>query len=142
MDDIFVGQLMSSDLHTVTPDTFVEEAAQILLSNDIGSVIVVDSESHLEGIITTTDFVRIVAERRPKDEGAIFCLFEGSSKEAGETMHREAHGLVAGYIFTLTWRRWSFTWRLLSPSFPRSGSSSRSRPSMCMANQVMTSSSS
>lgn len=68
MEDIFVGRLMSSDLHTVTPDTLVEEAARILLANDIGSVIVVDSDARLEGILTTTDFVKIVAERRPKDE--------------------------------------------------------------------------
>lgn len=71
MEDLFVGQLMSSDLHTVTPDTLVEEAAQVMLANDIGSVIIVDSNSHLEGILTTTDFVRIVAERRPKDEAPV-----------------------------------------------------------------------
>ncbi|WP_227379979.1 DUF4242 domain-containing protein [Haladaptatus halobius] len=34
-----------------------------------------------------------------EDKGAIFCLFEGSSKEAGETVHREAHGLVADEIY-------------------------------------------
>ena len=31
-------------------------------------------------------------------EGAVFCLFEGPSKEAGERVHREAHGLVADEI--------------------------------------------
>ena len=31
-------------------------------------------------------------------EGAVFCLFEAPSKEAGETVHREAHGLVADEI--------------------------------------------
>lgn len=30
-------------------------------------------------------------------EGA--CLFEGPSKDAGETVHREAHGLAAAEIF-------------------------------------------
>lgn len=33
-----------------------------------------------------------------EDEGTIFCLFEGPSREAGETVHREAHGLVADEI--------------------------------------------
>jgi hypothetical protein len=33
------------------------------------------------------------------DEGAVFCLFEGPSKEAGENVHREAHGLTADEIF-------------------------------------------
>lgn len=68
MDDIFVGQLMSSSLHTVTPDTLVEDAAQLLLDEGIGSVVVVDGDERVEGILTTTDFVRIVAERKPKDQ--------------------------------------------------------------------------
>ena len=68
MDDIFVARLMSSSLHTVTPETLVEEAAQVMLENDIGSVLIVDDDETLEGILTTTDFVRIVAERRPKDK--------------------------------------------------------------------------
>ncbi|KZN23272.1 histidine kinase [Haladaptatus sp. R4] len=68
MDDIFVGQLMTTTLHTASPDTLVEEAAQEMIESGIGSVIVVDDENHLLGILTTTDFVRIVAERQPKDE--------------------------------------------------------------------------
>jgi len=34
-----------------------------------------------------------------EDEGAVFCLFEGPSKEAGEKVHEEAHGLTADEIF-------------------------------------------
>lgn len=33
------------------------------------------------------------------EEGAVFCLFEGPSKEAGEKVHMEAHGLPADEIF-------------------------------------------
>ncbi|MFH5800601.1 CBS domain-containing protein [Haladaptatus sp. CMAA 1911] len=68
MEDVLVGRLMSTTLQTVTPDTLVEEAAQKMLANEVGSVIVIDDQNHLEGILTTTDFVRIVAERQPKDE--------------------------------------------------------------------------
>ncbi|WP_255152586.1 CBS domain-containing protein [Halorarius halobius] len=67
MDDIFAARVMTSDLHTVSPDTLVETAAGEMLDHDIGSVVVVDDSGHLEGILTTTDFVRIVAERKPKD---------------------------------------------------------------------------
>ena len=67
MDDIFVARIMSTSLRTVSSDALVEDAAQLMLENDIGSVIVTDSEGGLEGILTTTDFVRIVAERKPKD---------------------------------------------------------------------------
>ena len=34
-----------------------------------------------------------------EDAGTVFCLFEGPSREAGEEVHREAHGLVADDIY-------------------------------------------
>ena len=71
MDDIFVGRLMSTDLHTESPDTIVEDAAQVLLENDVGSVLVVDDEGGLEGILTRTDFVEIVAKSQPKAQTTV-----------------------------------------------------------------------
>ncbi|MFP9190993.1 CBS domain-containing protein [Natronosalvus vescus] len=71
MDDIFVARLMTSDLVTVTPDTLVEDAGQKLLEHGISSLVVVDEDGHLEGILTTTDFVTIVAESFPKAETTV-----------------------------------------------------------------------
>ena len=71
MDDIFVGRLMSSDVVTVLAETSVETAAGILLDEQIGSVVVVDEDGHLRGILTSTDFVRIVSEKQPKDNTAV-----------------------------------------------------------------------
>lgn len=34
-----------------------------------------------------------------EDAGTVFCLFEGPSKEAGEKVHSEAHGLVSDEIY-------------------------------------------
>jgi len=68
MDDVFVAQLMTSEPETVTPETLVEEVANRMLDHGIGSVLVVDEDGALAGILTTTDFVQIVAERKPKDE--------------------------------------------------------------------------
>lgn len=67
MEDIFVARVMSTNVHTAAPETFVEDAAATMLDEGIGSVVVVDEANRLEGILTTTDFVRIVAERKPKD---------------------------------------------------------------------------
>ena len=67
MDDIFVARLMSSGIYTVGPDTLVEDAAHVMLENDIGSVVVVDDDNALEGLLTSTDFVEIVAGQKPKD---------------------------------------------------------------------------
>jgi CBS domain-containing protein len=71
MEDIFVGRLMSSDVVTVTPGTSVEAAAELLRDNTIGSVVVVDENDKLRGILTSTDFVHIVAENDPKDESSV-----------------------------------------------------------------------
>jgi CBS domain-containing protein len=68
MDDVFVAQLMTAEPVTVTPETLVEEVANRMLDHGIGSVLVVDEDGELAGILTTTDFVQIVAERKPKDE--------------------------------------------------------------------------
>ena len=71
MEDIFVGRLMSSGIISVTPDTSVEEAAEILLERSIGSLVVVDEDNHLEGILTSTDFVRIVRDQEPKETTSV-----------------------------------------------------------------------
>jgi signal-transduction protein with cAMP-binding, CBS, and nucleotidyltransferase domain len=64
MEDIFVGRLMSSPVETVEPDTEVHVAAEKMLDEGIGSVIVTDEDGQLEGILTATDFVHIAAEQR------------------------------------------------------------------------------
>ena len=70
IDDIFVARLMTTDLHTVTPGTLVEDAAAVLLDNDISSALVVEDDK-LVGILTTTDFVDIVAKSQPKVETTV-----------------------------------------------------------------------
>ncbi|ELY62837.1 signal transduction protein with CBS domains [Natronobacterium gregoryi SP2] len=52
-------------------DTLVEDAARVLLENEIGSALVVDDDGKLEGILTSTDFVDIVAQSRPKAETTV-----------------------------------------------------------------------
>lgn len=66
MDDVFVAQLMTREPQTVAPDTPVDDAADLMLDDTIGSVIVVEND-RLRGILTRTDFVRLVADH---EEGA------------------------------------------------------------------------
>ncbi|PSQ59531.1 MAG: histidine kinase [Halobacteriales archaeon SW_9_67_25] len=68
MEDIFVGQLMSSPVQTVSPGTPIHEAAALMRTQDIGSLIVVGTDDHPEGILTKTDFVQLVADRASTDE--------------------------------------------------------------------------
>jgi len=97
MEDLFVARLMGSDLATVSPDTLVEDAARIMLDRDIGSVIVVDDDNHLEGILTRTDFVRIVAERQPKDRTPVsaYMATDVVTTDAQASIHDAADALLA-----------------------------------------------
>ena len=70
IDDVFVAQLMSTNLHTVSPDTLVADAAAVLLDHDISSALVVE-DGRLVGILTTTDFVDIVAKSQPKSQTTV-----------------------------------------------------------------------
>jgi CBS domain-containing protein len=71
MDDIFVASLMSNGVVSVTSDTLVEDAAQRLREKEVGSLVVVNDEGRLEGILTSTDFVAIVAKSRPKADTTV-----------------------------------------------------------------------
>jgi CBS domain-containing protein len=71
MDDIFVARLMSSTLHTADPDTLVEDAANTMLDNEVGSVLVVGDDGKIVGILTSSDFVGIVAASKPKAQTTV-----------------------------------------------------------------------
>lgn len=62
---------MSPTVHTVTPHESVQEAARKMMDNDIGSVVVVDADGDVDGILTSTDFVRIVSEGHPSAETTV-----------------------------------------------------------------------
>ncbi len=49
-------------MHTVGVDTLLRNAGGLMLEHGIGSVIVIDDNNRLEGILTATDFIRAVAE--------------------------------------------------------------------------------
>ena len=71
MTDVFVGRLMSSPVESVSPDTPVQEAATTLLDRDISSLVVTDAANDLLGILTTTDFVRMIAENATAAETTV-----------------------------------------------------------------------
>jgi CBS domain-containing protein len=71
MDDVFVGSLMSSPVHTVGANTPLQNAGRLMLEHGIGSVIVVDDDGQLEGILTATDFIRLIAEGDPDPSATV-----------------------------------------------------------------------
>ena len=71
MTDVFVGRLMSSPVVSVPPETAVTTAADRLLDRDISSLVVTDEDNDLIGILTTTDFVRMIADETAADETTV-----------------------------------------------------------------------
>ena len=61
---VVVKEAMSAELVTTTPDTSVAEAARVMIERGIGCLPVLDA-GKLVGIVTETDFVRLVAEGKP-----------------------------------------------------------------------------
>lgn len=55
-------QLMTRDIVTVSPETGVEEAVNILLEKNIGSLGVVDDDGNLAGVITSNDFLEVISD--------------------------------------------------------------------------------
>jgi CBS domain-containing protein len=70
---IDVEEIMTSRIHTISPNATLEEAAQLLLRHKIGCLPVVDPAGTPVGLITETDLLRaafIGEEPRPSAEVA------------------------------------------------------------------------
>jgi CBS domain-containing protein len=63
-----VTDLMSTNIRTVTPETSITEAAETLVAEGIGSLIVADEANQPVGMFTTTDLARAVSAGNPPTE--------------------------------------------------------------------------
>jgi len=58
---VVVKEAMSAEIFTTTPETTVAEAARVMIERKIGCLPVLDA-GKLVGVVTETDFVRLIAE--------------------------------------------------------------------------------
>jgi CBS domain-containing protein len=58
-----VKEAMSAEIQTTAPDTPVADAARLMIERKIGCLPVIEN-GRLVGIVTETDFVRLIAEGR------------------------------------------------------------------------------
>lgn len=68
MVDVPVERLMSTDLVTIASGATAADAAKRMLETGVSSILVVDDDGHLAGLITATDFVSLVRRNDPNDE--------------------------------------------------------------------------
>ena len=57
-----VDEIMTRNVLTATPDTFVEDAARLMVDNKVGGLPVVEGDNHVVGVITETDVFRAFIE--------------------------------------------------------------------------------
>jgi CBS-domain-containing membrane protein len=78
------AELMSGDLILIPEDTPLRGVAHLLLRNQISGAPVVDSKGKLIGVISSTDFIRAVAERRESapesTERPVSCMFQTKTR--------------------------------------------------------------
>ena len=60
-DNVLIQQVMTTHIYAVTPDTLVQDAAKIMIDKKIHHLVAM-SEGELVGIISSFDFVKMVAE--------------------------------------------------------------------------------
>ncbi|MGB0680195.1 MAG: CBS domain-containing protein [Polyangiales bacterium] len=62
LEEQFVASIMTREVRTVTPETSVQEAAQLFTDYKIGCLPVVDGQGDLQGLVTEHDLLQLLVE--------------------------------------------------------------------------------
>ena len=91
-----VEQLMSTELLSTTPDATVEDAAETLLEEDVGSLLVFDQEGDLAGVVTSTDLIEIVSAGRASTGSTIsdYMTTDVVTIDAADSIHDAAVKMI------------------------------------------------
>lgn len=91
-----VEQLMSTELMSTSPDATAEDAAETLLEEDVGSLIVFDQEGDLAGIVTSTDLIEIVSAGRAPTGSTIsdYMTTDVVTIDAADSIHDAAVKMI------------------------------------------------
>jgi len=99
MSDLAVERLMSTDLVTIRPGAAAADAARRMLETGVSSLLVVDGNRRLNGLITATDFVALVRENDPEDETPVEAFMTTDVVTVGpdDTVEELAEPTAHGY---------------------------------------------
>ncbi|WP_423997076.1 CBS domain-containing protein [Halorubrum trapanicum] len=98
MNDVPVDRLMSTDLTTIERGAAAADAAKRMRDTGVSSILVVEPDGTLAGLITATDFVTLVRDNDPKDRTPVeaFMTTEvvtvGREDTVAELAEPTAHG--------------------------------------------------
>ena len=69
LSSVRIGQVMTTDVITTTPETTIEDAARLMADNRVSVLPVVNERNHVVGVITETDifdaFIEMLAGGQP-----------------------------------------------------------------------------
>jgi acetoin utilization protein AcuB len=71
-----VDEIMTRDVLTATPETFVEDAARLMVENKIGGLPVVDEDNQVVGVITETDVFKAFVELYRAGHAGLYLTLE------------------------------------------------------------------
>src|ERR1700689_3667875 len=89
-------QIMTRPVITVTPETSIVEAANIILHKHVSGLPVVDATGKLVGIVSEGDFIRRSEIGTQRKRGRWLRFILGAGKEASDFVHE--HGGKVGEI--------------------------------------------
>jgi len=89
---ITVSQIMTTDLITLTPETEITRAAEILLTNRINGAPVIDETGRLVGILCQSD---LVAQQKNLPVPTIFSLLEGYIQISSRKIEKQVQKIAA-----------------------------------------------
>ena len=75
-----VDEIMTRNVLTVRPDTFVEDAARLMVDNKVGGLPVVDGDNHVVGVITETDVFRAFIELYRAGHAGLYLTVEAPDR--------------------------------------------------------------
>jgi len=89
---ITVSQIMTTELITLTPETEITKAAEILLTNRINGAPVVDETGRLVGILCQSD---LVAQQKNLPVPTVFSLLEGYIQLSTRKIEKQVKKIAA-----------------------------------------------
>lgn len=100
MQELTAADIMSSPARSVGPSTTLAEAADVMLSESIGSLLVLDEDGALQGIVTDSDFGSSEARVPFSTFKATTLLDRWVGEEGVEKIYEEARRRTVAEIMT------------------------------------------
>ena len=75
-----VDEIMTRNVLTATPDTFVEDAARLMVDNKVGGLPIVEGDNQVVGVITETDVFKAFIELYRAGHAGLYLTLEAPDR--------------------------------------------------------------